>query len=232
MNAHVNNILEILNNTGLGERGGALLYSGNETIAKGDWYFLGSNPGGHNDQFNEDDKVKNQLLRTNENFNEYYDGEWISKYTGTVSQPGQQEHQINIKNLFKDIGINLKKTCSTNLCFVRSRMEHSYAGDRTRDNELCWQVHEYILSIVKPKYILCNGSTSRNFISKKLSSNSNHRKMHLQLTKQLSSTLIEGDLNLRSQNQVLKNVLLFSVPHLGYYTYYPKSAEWIKNIIT
>mgnify|MGYP001367256395 CR=1 FL=1 len=35
---------------------------------------------------------------------------------------------------------------------------------RNEDNEKCWMVHEYLLSEVKPKYIICNGTTSRDFI--------------------------------------------------------------------
>lgn len=191
---------------------------------------MGSNPGGHNDQFSSDDTVENQLLRKQEDFNEYFDGEWISKFTQTVSPPGQQEHQRNIKSLFTDIKVDLRKTCSTNLCFVRSKMETSYIGDREKDNHLCWRVHEYILSVVKPKYILCNGSTARNFIKKKLVSETNHEKSYLQLTKQLSCQMFEGTLHLNSQNLSLTKVKLISVPHLGYYTYYPQSAAWINEL--
>ncbi len=230
MEDHIRKILDILKDTDLGKRGGALLYSGNKTLSKGDWYFLGSNPGGHNDQFSSNDTIENQLLRGQEDFNEYFDGEWISKYTQTVSPPGQQENQRNIKSLFKDINVDLRKTCSTNLCFVRSKMETSYEGDREKDNRLCWRVHDYILSVVKPKYILCNGSTPRNFIKKKLVSERNNEKSYLQLTERLSCQMFEGSLHLKSQNFILTNVKLISIPHLGYYTYYPKSAEWINEL--
>ena len=230
MNDHISKILKRLEDIGLSDRSGALLYSGNETIKKGDWYFLGSNPGGHEEKFEKEQTVKSQLLKSDSTFNEYFDGEWVSKWK-EICPPGQQHHQVNIKNLFVDLGVDLKNTLSTNLCFVRSSMENTYKGSRSRDNELCWSIHEHILSVVAPKYILANGSTARNFIKKKILQ-VNPRALvdeEKKLTENLKCTMTIGSLFLRESGVTLKNIKLFSVPHLGYYTYYPESAGWIRS---
>ena len=48
---------------GIANEPGSILYSGNETVCKGDIYFMGANPGGHSDQFSNkiEDTILNQL---------------------------------------------------------------------------------------------------------------------------------------------------------------------------
>ena len=58
------NIHELLKKSSLLVRSGSVLYSGDETIQNGDWYFLGSNPGGHDDEKGAD-KIEDQLLKNN-----------------------------------------------------------------------------------------------------------------------------------------------------------------------
>ena len=115
-NKKILNIYKLLESSDLLNRSGSVLYSGDETIKKGDWYFLGSNPGGHEDEKGAD-KIEDQLLKENKpkSFNEYYEGEWTNSL-----------HQENIKNFFNDLNLDLKKILSTNLCFVRSPMESKY----------------------------------------------------------------------------------------------------------
>ena len=85
---HIKNISSLLDQTGLSERPGSLLYSGNETIRKGSYYFLGTNPGGHKDQI------------TNSSMN-------ILKVSGLIVKLNFQNYLVNIfireilKNSFK-----------------------------------------------------------------------------------------------------------------------------------
>ena len=71
-NQKILNIHELLKKSSLLERSGSVLYSGDETIQNGDWYFLGSNPGGHDDEKGAD-KIEDQLLKHNKSksFNEF-----------------------------------------------------------------------------------------------------------------------------------------------------------------
>ena len=96
----IKTVCELLEEIGLSDRSGSILYSGNETLTKGLVYFLRSNPGGHKDQLGHSDTVQTQLLKDKKKFNEYFDGEWLNKYTKTPDLPGQHEHQQNIQSLF------------------------------------------------------------------------------------------------------------------------------------
>jgi len=233
-------IHQILGNSGLLERSGSVLYSGDQTIKKGDWYFLGSNPGGHDDE-NGIDTIENQLLKTEKpkDFNEYFEGEWTNS-----------DHQVNIQNFFLDLNLNLREILSTNLCFVRSPMESKYRSlsdqktprqQRNEDNEKCWMVHEYLLSEVKPKYIICNGTTSREFIIEREKYGrygkvfKNKMEIHHSDEQKITSgglkcTFHRGDLTLQD-GLCLKDIGIFSVPHMGFYTYYPDSTEWMKKLL-
>ena len=77
---------------GIADEPGSVLYSGNETICKGDFYFMGANPGGHSDQFSDgiEDTVINQLSRkyVPSSFNEYCDAKW-QKSKGKPTAAGQ-----------------------------------------------------------------------------------------------------------------------------------------------
>ena len=231
---HINNISDLLDQIGFSDRSGSILYSGNETIKKGDYYFLGTNPGSHKDELEEQfgtlDTVKTQLNKTKTSFNEYFDGEWINKHTKIPDLPGQNEHQINIKRFFRDLNLDLKKILSTNLCFVRSRMEQYYEGSLLEDSKKCWIIHMYLLSVVRPKFIICNGSKSREFILKKMNITfTESPKPH---GKNISSTFHRGSLNLQEYNLILEDIGLFSIPHLSYFTYYPESSILIKDILS
>jgi len=234
-------IHKLLKKINLLERSGSVLYSGDETLKNGDWYFLGSNPGGHDDEKGLD-KIEDQLLKENKpkSFNEYYEGEWTNSI-----------HQENIKNFFNDLNLDLKKILSTNLCFVRSPMESKYKSlssektsrqQRNEDNEGCWNIHEYLLSEVNPRFIICNGTTARDFIIDREKYGRNglkfKNKMKVNYFEEevvtsggLKCTFNRGDLILKEKDMLLRDIGIFSVPHMGFYTYYEESTSWIKKIM-
>ena len=78
IDAHIHEIEKIILENNLGDKPGSVLYSGYETIKKGDWYFLGQNPGGHADALGDGDKIIKQVNRPNKSFNEYFEGQWVS----------------------------------------------------------------------------------------------------------------------------------------------------------
>jgi len=240
-NKKILNIYKLLESSDLLNRSGSVLYSGDETIKKGDWYFLGSNPGGHEDEKGAD-KIEDQLLKENKpkSFNEYYEGEWTNSL-----------HQENIKNFFNDLNLDLKKILSTNLCFVRSPMESKYKSlsrektsrqQRNEDNQKCWTIHEYLLSEVNPRFIICNGTTARDFIVDrekygryglkfKNKMRVNHFEEGVITSGGLKCTFSRGDLLLKEKNIHLEDIGVFSVPHMGFYTYYEKSTCWIRQVM-
>ena len=113
MKKEINKLVSLLLETGLEEESGSIIYSGDSTLRKGTFYFLGTNPGGN--RLDYPDTILNQVKLSKEK-NEYTDGNW-----------GNSGHQETIKAMFRDdLDINLKDTFSTNTSFIRSPGEQKY----------------------------------------------------------------------------------------------------------
>lgn len=164
---YISQIAKKLEDIGFSEEPGSILYSGNETLVEGDFYFLGDNPGGNTNLSVADDTVMNQLKRADQTFNEYFQGIW-KKRNQSPSPPGMATLQLRIKLLFSRLGINLRKTCSSNLIFVRSPVLSELHLNEKMAQERCWEIHQIMLSIVKPKIVIVFGDSSRDFIISKM----------------------------------------------------------------
>ena len=160
-----------LESLGISQEKGSIIYSGNETLRKGRFYFMGINPGGHSDEYSSKfpDTIKNQLLRknTNENFNEYLDGKWQNKNT-KATLPGKSLLQKRIQYLFKEIDVNIRDVFSTNLVFIRSSTTNKFPYKWNEEVEKCWKIHEILLSIVNPEIIITFGLEPYEFIKDKM----------------------------------------------------------------
>ena len=208
MNKHLKKVESLLKATRLHEESGSIIYSGNSTLKKGNYYFLGTNPGGNNLDY--EDTILNQLRLSGEK-NEYYEGNW-----------GNTQHQNNIIHLFNSLEIDLKKTFSTNTCFIRSPGETAYSRDLKKDGEITfWPIQEYFLSIVKPKFIIANGSKARDLFWKKIFKNNfldkkveKENKFKYKNSANKSCYLFRGDLELKSD--FLKNITVLAMPHLSW----------------
>jgi hypothetical protein len=214
-------IKSLLINTGLEKLSGSLIYSGNSSLQKGNIYFLGQNPGGNADMY-PDDSIMNQLINSNE-FNEYLEGNW----NGHLGK----RHQINIIEMFKDLEIDIKKTFSTNLSFIRSGDTEAYKRNLNEDYKIFWPIHEYCLSIVKPKIILSNGSQAKDFISKKLINKTDNEEFIFEdkyRGRRMKCYSVSGLLPI--PDDVL-NVKLLSIFHLSKWEYsqYRSGIRWLKN---
>ena len=235
--SHIDNIAEILKQTGLQRKSGNIIYSGYETLCPGDHYFLGINPGGHIDDKNtENDQILKKLINKKEfsGENEYFDGIW-----GNEKLSGLHPHQKNIQAFFDCLDIDLYKVFSTNLCFQRSPGITKYPGGIKKLNEdifKFWPVHEYMLSVVKPKVIICNGSNAREYF-KKLLKPSNIQTIDLPEPWRGSiqkCTYFSGNLFLKSMIKDLGRIKVIATPHLSNwpnFDYYKDGAIWLKNKI-
>jgi hypothetical protein len=219
-------IKDRLDEIGFKDLPGSILYSGNETIRKGKFYFLGANPGGHSDQkFGMyPDTVENQLLRknTSSDFNEYFDARWQIRGR-TPSAPGKALLQRRIKFFFEQINVDLRQVLSTNLVFVRSPTQEEFNLDWNESAEKCWTVHEILLSVVCPQIIIAYGSEASEFIKKKMiiSRNEYFEVASLNETKYFSST--EGELKI---NNNMMKIKLISMPHLSRYKINAKGLDY------
>jgi len=167
MTDYISQIAKKLEETGFDREPGSILYSGNETLAKGDYYFLGDKPGGNTNLSVSIDTVMDQLKRTDTSFNEYFQGIW-KKRNQAPSPPGGAILQLRIKILFSRLGINLRKTCSSNLIFVRSPVLNELHINKDIAEERCWEIHKIMLSIVQPKIIIVFGDNAGDFIISKM----------------------------------------------------------------
>lgn len=210
-------IISKVNEIGIANEPGSILYSGDETVCKGDIYFMGANPGGHSDQFSNEieDTVKNQLERkyVSSSFNEYFDARW-QKANGNPSLPGEALLQKRIKFLFQNLFLNLRKTISTNLVFVRSNTLEKFHLDWNQAAEKCWQVHEILISEVKPKIILVFGDEARAFLEKRMII----KKQEIFEVRSQNEIKYfyyrKGFISIRGKSQSL---ILLSTPHLSRY---------------
>jgi len=214
-----------LEEIGFNNQAGSILYSGNETIKKGKFYFLGANPGGHSDQKlgKYPDTVENQLLRknTSSDFNEYFDARWQIRGR-EPSAPGKALLQRRIKFLFEEMNVDLKEVLSTNLVFVRSPTLEEFDLDWNDAAGECWKIHEILLSVVCPEFIIAYGSEANEYIKEKMiiSREENFEVVSLNESKYFSMT--QGVLEI---NKKRLNIKLISTPHLSRYKIDAKGIE-------
>lgn len=134
-------------------RGGGILYSASHTLARGDLYILGFNPGGEDGT----SPSISQHLATlpSKTENSYIDETWGDRGD---DKKGQAPLQVRIRKLVECIGADLKNVCASNLIFMQSRKATGIKYPE--DADACWPVHEKILDIVQPKLIIAFGNSS------------------------------------------------------------------------
>ena len=237
MTQHIDQIHELLSKTGLQRKSGNIIYSGYETLSPGKYYFLGMNPGGHIDDRNpEEDQIINKLIKKKDypEENEYFDGIW-----GNERLPGVHHHQLNIQSFFECLEIDLRTVLSTNLCFQRSPGKSKYPGGTKQmdaDIEKFWPIHEYMLSVVQPKVIICNGADARDFFKKKIKPTNIETKELPEKWRGLyqKCTYFAGNLYLKSALKDLGRVKVIATPHLTNwpnFDYYKDGANWLRKKI-
>jgi hypothetical protein len=147
---------------------GWILYSSYKTLVRGNYYFLGVNPAG-----SEEDSPKtvqdslDQLVALTEDAdkNQYLDISWYDDPRDTKRRP----LQVRFRHLFGEaLGLKDPRTvCASNLIFTSSKKEKDSGGWTKAEG--CWTVHDAIIQeIVKPRVIITHGSLPFDFITYKL----------------------------------------------------------------
>ena len=172
-------LLRRLQRNGLAAERGAVFLSGKSSLTPGELYVMGFNPGGDpkrglsiEQQFADFD-----LFKDFDRFSSFEDECWYSSCDGQVRQhfldgerqcsrspcrKGQRRDQLMIKEvvglLAPMLGIkaDLKSIFATNAIFVTSSTVAALEN-RIELWRKCWPIHQYLLSIVRPKAILCLG---------------------------------------------------------------------------
>jgi hypothetical protein len=160
-------LIRKLEQTGLADRPGRLLYSGVGTLCPGQLYMMGDNPGC--DPEAEGDSPREHLealLNKPSDWNEYVSGLW--KPRGLAYSPGEAGMQKRVRGLLACLGLPVETVCASNLIFVRSQVVDGLGNreEQTLLAQQCWPVHEYMLELVRPKAILSIGKGAFEFIIK------------------------------------------------------------------
>lgn len=148
------------------EMSGGVFSSGHVTLKRGDFYVVGHNPGG-----NEEDPIyKNLTIRKDlENWNKKERDDWSSFFP--TDDPWRKDgkdtpHQRRVRELGKILHgteEGIRGIFCSNAIFVRTRASHLLQRVTLLDyQERCWQVHKVWLDIVKPRLIVCLGNDERD----------------------------------------------------------------------
>lgn len=139
-----------LEQVGLIDSPGAVLYSGTQTLKQGPVYLMGLNPGG-----NENSTLRDSIAASRRQHNAYLDERWAPR--GQLQPKGQSTLQRRIQDLCSHLGYHTRDVPASNLVFTRStRIEkHLDFGAATA---LCLPVHKIFLNAIRPDFLMTFGS--------------------------------------------------------------------------
>ena len=212
-------LMSELGRTGIANKPGAAICSGDQTLKKGTYIFFGANPGGLEV---ETETVEEHLSRKPEKFNEYCDGVWAP---GGLKRPrGAAPLQKRLQYLLASLAQNTRDVCATNLVLVRSRNIESLSESFQSLANKCWSFHQKLLERVDPEVVLLMGNESFEFIFSKLLDPSDIIFVpsgHDNWMCRAVTGKLEG-----------KRRQIVCVPHLSYYAInrHPEVVAWIKSL--
>ncbi len=200
---------------------GSIVFSSVETIAKGDIYTLGLNPGG--ETYIPLKRIITEL--PDKKSNAYTDECWGNRKNSSYKM-GQHPLQRNFTGLIKAIGYDPSLIFSSNLIFSRSRNQHGAKYPINAD--LCWPVHQEFIKIVDPRCFIVFGNSKISpfqyikdkYLLEKIDSiDSGHGRWKCHFFK----GVIES-----------KERLLIGLPHLSryYITYHIEVINCIKSVLS
>lgn len=198
---------------------GRLLYSSAKTIDKGDIYFMGVNPAGVSDDPTY--SLKNDLERLSiKTDNAYIDEVW--KRSQREYEKGKHPLQKRTTCLLHKLtGGHAESVCATNLVFFATEN----ASDIQKECiDLCWDIHESLLAIVRPKIIISSGT----------SYNTPYYYLKSRFCKE-EEVIYAGHGTWKCYafvaDIVESRTHVIGLPHLSYYNIInkPEIVDWIKN---
>ena len=139
-----------LENVGMLDEPGAVLYSSAETLRPGPIYLLGLNPGG-----SERTTLRDSISKSRAGCNAYLDERFAPG--GHLRCAGQATLQRRVQGLCNLMGLDTRNVPASNLVFVRSTRLKNYPNfDAAR--ALCFPVHQIFLEAIKPKFLMTFGA--------------------------------------------------------------------------
>lgn len=195
------------------DRSGRVLYSGAHTLQRGPMYLLGLNPGG--DPTTHKDTVGSSLKEIRQRTeNAYLDEVWKN------AAVGRSPLQLRVQWLMSELGFDTRDICASNLIFTRS--VSATGSGYPEMAELCWPVHEKIIAVIQPKFIIAFGNSGKSpyqFLRQKLSATTEQRFPSGHGTWECSTFV--GSSGMR----------VFGLPHLSRYAVsnHQRVVEWVRE---
>ncbi|WP_374437759.1 uracil-DNA glycosylase family protein [Inhella sp.] len=147
-------------------RSGKVFYSGRSAFERpAALYIVGVNPGGHPDEHQQEtigshsERVFHTLPA---NWSAYRSESWEGHRPGTFGMAPQVLHMLG------QLGLPAEAVPSSNLVFVRSRSEADLAEEFDELANECWPFHHNVISKLRPRVILCLGTTAGRYVRNRL----------------------------------------------------------------
>ena len=151
------------------DESGKVFYSGRDAFARpAPLYVLGVNPGGDPANYSGETvryHTRQVLTALPSNWSAYRDESWEGAVPGTYGMAPR------ILHVFKQLGLTPGSVPASNLFFVRSRREAQIRERQAELSDLCWPFHQTVIERLKPRVILCLGSTAGKYVCKKIGAN-------------------------------------------------------------
>ena len=145
---------------------GSVFYSGRRAFqGTAPIYLLGTNPGGNpGRQANETIRWHtNKVLTSAPNdWSAYRDESWRNALPGTSGM------QPRVLHMLYRLGMQSGEIPASNVVFVRSTRENTFAGNFQKVAEACWPFHEAVIESLEIRTIVCFGKTAGQFVRRKL----------------------------------------------------------------
>lgn len=136
---------------------GKVLYSAADTLCPGDIYLLGINPGGHINGPGATTIGENLASFPGKTSNDYLDETW-PRYTRRL--------QTHVIRLLTDLQYEARDVCASNVLFTRSPTQPSDKEFKPLA-DICWPVHAYVISTIRPRLIIVFGSMPFKYLWKR-----------------------------------------------------------------
>lgn len=194
--------------TPITDRRGEVLYSAVEWLRPADVYLLGYNPGQGGPNTSIGEHLAFSLERTD---NAWLDENWLDGKRPTVLQR-------RMRQLFEDIGLDLRATPASNLIFATSA---DASGVEYRLADLCWPAHLAIMEIVQPSRLIVFGNGEYEspfaFIRSKYPGEEKAFMIRRGYTLKSLNTVIDG----RATNVI-------GIPHMSRFAPSAEVADWLR----